>query len=101
METHTRAKIVAIRLSPSWRSWPIWLVRHDDCPENVDPRTIINNEDLLTKLMEWDDRFQTSYDMADPSAIPEKSFTERHEREGRKLATLLQIDTGLDVSVCL
>ena len=86
LTSETHQGTMPIRLDPELGCWPTWRVSDNECDENINPASLTNDSTLLARLMDWDARFQSSYNMDDPSAFPSDTFIQRHNHEGEQLA---------------
>lgn len=86
-----------LRLSPEIECHPTWLEK-DGGVENVAPEDLPVSSDLVAALDEWRERWDATYDMADPVSAGFASDDEerRFRRDGETLAARLRSELGPD-----
>lgn len=86
-----------LRLSPEIQCHPTWLEK-DGGVENVAPEELPVSPDLVAALDEWRDRWDATYDMADPmsSGFPSDAEEQKFRQDGENLTTRLRSELGPD-----
>ncbi len=78
-----------LRLAPEYGCWPTW---DDETGLNVNPADLGLSDNLLTRLKQWDDALQATYNMDDPEAsrFADDDAEQRWRDEGLAIATELE-----------
>lgn len=91
-----------LKVSPEIQCHPTWLEK-GGAFENVDPEDLPISSQLATALNEWRDRWDATYDMADPmgSGFSSDVEEERFRSDGEALAERLTSELGTGWTVSL
>jgi hypothetical protein len=91
-----------LRLSPEIQCHPTWLENDGDV-ENVAPEELPVSRELVAALNEWRDRWDATYDLADPmnSGFSSDAEEQRFWQDGEKAAARLGSELGPDWAVQL
>ncbi|WP_225845024.1 hypothetical protein [Streptomyces sp. HPF1205] len=91
-----------LRLYPEFQCHPTWL-ENDGAAENVAPEELPLSPKLTAALNDWQDRWDATYDLADPMSAGFSSDSEEQEfrEDGENLAARLRSELGPDWTVRL